>query len=194
MIGNVLTHVASELNAYICRHLGIGTDEKKAVLSLLVNPDGSIASQEDNVILVSLIDVRQDPATPYVVKAQYQNTQGLNYSVTTEAVHVNLYVLFVMHFDGSKARESLNFLTYVLRFFQAKSVFTNQNTPGMPVGVDKLEFTLETMDFQQKGYLWGLLGLKYMPFLVYKARLLSIVDTEPEDFIPPIQETITEVQ
>lgn len=194
MIGNVLTHVASELNAYICRHLGISNDSQKVVLSNIVNTDGSIASPEDNVILVSLIDVRHDPTTPNVVKSQYKTDVGLNYQANMMALHVNLYVLFVMHFDGDKAKESMNFLTYVLRFFQTKPVFTSHNTPGMPLGVDKLEFTLETMDFEQKGYLWGLLGAKYMPSLLFNARLLSISDSEPDSFIPPIQETVTDVE
>lgn len=194
MIGNILTRVSSELNAYICRHLGIGPENQKAVLSNVVNQDGSIASQEENIILVSLIDVRQDPATPYVMKAQYQNTEGQNYAVNTMALHVNLYVLFIAYFDSTKARESLNFLTYVLRFFQTKPIFTSHNTTDMPVGVDKLEFTLETINFQEKGYLWGLLGVKYMPFLLYKVRLLSITDNEPDAFIPPIQETVTAVK
>jgi hypothetical protein len=186
MIGNLLAHISAELNAFICRHLGIGTENPKVVLSSIVNPDGSIATRDENTILVSLMDVRQESASPNVVRAQYQTTDGLNYKATTSSLQVNLYVIFVMYFEGNKAKEALNYMTYVLRFFQTKSVFTSLNTPGLPPNVDKLEFTLETMDFQQKGYMWGLLGIKYMPFLLYKARLLSVIDNEPEIFIPPI--------
>lgn len=186
MIGNLLAHISAELNAFICRHLGIGTENPKVILSSIVNPDGSIATRDENTILVSLMDVRQESASPNVVRAQYQTTDGLNYKATTSSLQVNLYVIFVMYFEGNKAKEALNYMTYVLRFFQTKSVFTSLNTPGLPPNVDKLEFTLETMDFQQKGYMWGLLGIKYMPFLLYKARLLSVIDNEPEIFIPPI--------
>jgi Pvc16 N-terminal domain len=194
MIGNVLAHVSAELNAFICRHLGIGPENPKVVLSTIVNPDGSIAAREENVILVGLVDVRQESASPYVVQATYQTPDGLNYKSTASSLQVNLYVLFVSYFQGNMAKESLNYLTFVLRFFQTKSVFNHHNTPGLPPGVDKLEFTLETMDFQQKGYMWGLLGIKYMPFLLYKARLLSVIDNEPEFFTPPIVTTETEVQ
>jgi hypothetical protein len=194
MIGNVLTHIAGELNAYVCRHQGLSPDIQKVLLSTIVNPDGSMAPREENVILLSLMDVRQEAASPNMHKAQYQTPAGVHYKVNTIALHVNLYLLFSMYFEGDKTRESLNFLTYVLRFFQVKSVFTRHNSPGLPAGVDKLEFSLETQDFQQKSHMWGLLGVKYMPFVLFKARVLSIIDNEPEEFIPPITETETRVR
>jgi hypothetical protein len=194
MIGNVLTHIAGELNAYVCRHQGLSPDIQKVIVSPIVNPDGSMAPRDENLILVTLIDVRQDAATPNMHKAQYQTPNGIGYKVNTPALHVNLYILFSMYFEADKTREALNFLTYVLRFFQVKSVFTRFNSPGMPVGVEKLEFSLETQDFQQKSHMWGLLGAKYMPFVLMKTRVLSIIDTEPEEFIPPITETQTKVR
>lgn len=194
MIGNVLAHIATELNAYVCRHQGLSPDIPKVILSPIMNPDGSIAPQDSNLVLITLVDVRQDPATPNIHNSQQHTSSGVGYKANAAALHVNLFILFTMYFDGDKTREALNFLTYVLQFFQSKSVFTRHNSPNMPKGVDKLEFSLETQDFQQKGHMWGLLGAKYMPCVVFKARVLSIVDTEPEAFIPPVTETDIVVQ
>jgi hypothetical protein len=191
LIGNILKHVASELDAYIQRHVGINPSPY-VMLSPIVNPDGTTPMLRENVILLTLMDVRQDAATPYVVKMNYQNSDGVNYSANTSALHVNLFMLFVMNFESDKYKDALNFMSYVLQYFQSKPVFTRQNTPNMPLGMEKLEFTIETQDFQQKGYMWGLLGIKYMPFVLYKARLLTFYDDEPETFVPPVQEPHTD--
>lgn len=193
MIGNILAHIAAELNAFVCRHQGISPDIPKVILSSIVNPDGSMAPADTNVVLLSLMDVRQDAATSNIHKMQQNTASGIGYQVNSTALHVNLFLLFTMYFDGDKTRESLNFLTLVLRFFQARSTFTHSNSPGLPKNIERLEFSLETQDFQQKGHMWSLLGLKYMPFLLYKARILSIIDTEPEFFIPPITSSDTNV-
>ena len=194
MIGNILTHVAKELNDYVCRRQGLSPDIQKVMLSPIQNPDGSMAPRDENVILLTLIDVRQDAATPNVLKGQYQTANGIGYQVNRTALHVNLYLLFTMYFAGDKTREALNFLTYVLQFFQVKSTFTKHNSPGFPANLEKLEFSLETQDFQQKSHMWGLLGLKYMPFVVFKMRVLSFIDNEPEEFIPPITETEAQIE
>lgn len=194
MIGNILTHVAKELNAYVCRRQGISPDIEKVVLTSIVNPDGSMAPRDENVILLTLVDVRQDAATPNIHKSQYKTANGIGYQVNTIALHVNLYLIFTMYFAGDKTREALNYLSYVLEFFQVKSTFTPSNSPGLSPTVEKLEFSLETQDFQQKGHMWSLLGVKYMPFVLFKMRVLSFTDQEPEEYIPPITEVQSQVR
>jgi hypothetical protein len=54
-------------------------------------------------------------------------------------------------------------------------------------GIIKLIVELYTLNFEQQNHLWGFLGAKYMPSVMYKARLLSIQEAHAADDQPPIR-------
>ena len=49
----------------------------------------------------------------------------------------------------------------------------------MPEGVDELILDLMTLSYQDLNNLWGILGSRYLPSVMYKLRLISI----NEDFV-----------
>jgi hypothetical protein len=67
-------------------------------------------------------------------------------------------------------------VSYVIQFFQAKNVFTPENTTELDPRVQKLIIELHPMSFEQQNYLWGMVGGKYLPSALYKFRLLVIQD------------------
>lgn len=97
-------------------------------------------------------------------------------------VNLNLYLLFSANFPGNEDAYGLALrrLSQVIRFFQGKNNFTLQNSPGGGLPDDeelqrmKLILELYTLTFEQINYLWGSLGGKQMPFVMYKARLVTI--------------------
>ena len=185
MIGNILSFVAEELNRYICSQQGLATDEEKVFLSYVVDQDGSIATAEQNVVLVTLVDLSPDPMA-YTQRVQPNQSGGVTESIEFNALHLNLMVLFSAYFKGDRAKDALNYLTLILQFFQSKSTFDKVNSPGLPDSVEKLEFSMEPLDFHAQNHMWGILGAKYMPSVVYKIRMISFFDKSPTDFTPPI--------
>ncbi len=91
-------------------------------------------------------------------------------------IYLNLYLLFSVNL--SSYPESLKQLSLIIQFFQYKNVFTPLNSPGLPDGIEKLILDLSTLSFQDMNNLWGILGSKYLPSVMYKLRLIKI----SEDF------------
>ncbi len=93
-------------------------------------------------------------------------------------VHLNLFLLFSANYDDYE--NALVRLSQVIEFFQGKNVFTYQDSPmdefqdDSEVAEMKLILDLYTMTFEQINYLWGSLGGKQVPFVMYKLRLVKV--------------------
>ena len=187
MIGNVLTFIAEDLNTYIIRIQGLKPDTQKVILSTLINLDGSPSVKEDNLILLTLVDIRQN-FLAHAVPSYPSGSLPKAYAVGQAPVFLDFYLLFSANFTPERTKDALNYITYVIQYFQKKPLFTQQNSPGLPSQTEKLEFNLEQQNFHDKSHMWGMLGAKYMPSVLYKMRMLSIDLEEARDFIPPITE------
>lgn len=191
-MGNAIEYVADELNIFISQRLGSSPDIRKVLLSTIIDPGGGVAIKEENVVLLTLVDVRQDAVTPPYGNMTQTSSKGAVYNVKTSLFSVNLYLLFSCYFPEDP-KTAMNYLSYILSFFTIKPLFNPRNAPGLPKGIDRLTFEMETQDFQEKGYMWGLVGSNYIPSALYKMRMLSFADTEPEQFLPPIDQPQTGV-
>src|SRR3546814_13166058 len=79
--------------------------------------------------------------------------------------------------DLSEYGVALLRITQVICFFQRSSVFTPVEVPELgPLDVKKLIFELYSTNFTELNQLWGILGGKYVPSVVYKMRLCVIQD------------------
>ena len=167
------------------------------MLSDLVNQQGELVinlndgqSKRDNII-VTLINVEEET----IGKAQLFHIRNPDRSIehTNPEIKLNLYVLFSA-FSSMTAEERysncLNLISYVVRFFQSKSVFNHQNAPNLSQSIEKLVVELVSPTFEQQNYLWGALGAKYMPSVLYKVRMLTFREVEeaiPSSLIEEIQ-------
>ena len=93
-------------------------------------------------------------------------------------VHLNLFLLFSANYDDYE--NALRRLSQVITFFQGKNVFTFRDAPmdefldDAEVADFKLVLDLYTLTFEQINYLWGSLGGKQVPFVMYKLRLVKV--------------------
>ncbi|MFT4925145.1 MAG: hypothetical protein ACI8WB_001235 [Phenylobacterium sp.] len=93
---------------------------------------------------------------------------------STSPVYINLYVLVAANFSVSNYPQALAYISQVLEFFQDNGVFERQNSPDMPAKIDKLCLEIENVGPHDLGTIWGMVGAKYMPSVIYKVSLLSI--------------------
>jgi len=103
-------------------------------------------------------------------------------------VKLNLYLLFTAYFP-SDYFEALKMLSLVIGFFQKRNTFNTSNSPGLDSKIKDMNLELYTLNMEQQNHLWGSLGAKYTPSVLYKMRLISISDDE----IDGTQEPITEI-
>jgi hypothetical protein len=139
----------------------------------------SASDSADNVkgkVVLTLLNLEEETAmknTPnYKVrngKTEYKNPP----------VNVNLYLLISANCDTYD--KSLRCISKTIQFFQGKKVFTSANTVYNRTNVafdvfDQFKFNLElyTLSLEQLNYVWGTLGGRQLPSVIYKIQLIEI--------------------
>jgi len=116
-------------------------------------------------------------------------------------------VLFTANFPGgippnNAYIDGLGYLSYVILFFQGRNSFS-LSTAALPSGgitdpatdpeLLKMKITLElyTLTFEQVNHLWGSLGGRQVPFVMYKLRLVVLTERRVVRDAPLIEEIET---
>lgn len=189
MINRILTALKDELNEFIKLKDPINFGSTDIVmLSNLVDQTGALAfvgndnNQTVHKIVVTLVNVEEEK----VFKDQQYFKKTAEDSIITlnPEIKIQLQVLFTAY--STSYETSLLILGFVISFFQKKSVFTNQNTPSLNGLTTKATIELQTLTAEQTNHLWGYLGAKYMPSLVYKIRMLTFQEGQQTSEGPPI--------
>jgi len=174
--------LVNELNVYIQNR--VEQNENKVILSSILDQNGKVAVEE-NKIVATLIDIHQETT---LINNQPTRSNGDNGVVRgSPTIHLNLIMLFSAYFSVNNYKEGLKYLSYVVSFFQGKPTFTPQNTQGLRgSAVEKLVAQMYHLDTNTKNNMWNSLGLKYMPSILYKIRMLSFVDTQVSERVETV--------
>lgn len=165
-------------------------DESKVVLNNVIDNNGSIPSKNENKVVISLINIEQETLQPFYVRNQ--KLANGNYGDLNPTQRFNLNLLITSNFDDYN--ESLKFLNTVIQFFQTYVVLDATNFSNIPQGLNKLEFEIEKLNYNQMHNLWTAMGAKYQPSIVYKTRLITIQSFDNESFTTSINETNNNLQ
>ena len=175
MIDKVLDFVRTQLNAYLQNKLSLLPTEDAIILSNISQLNETQPSSGGNDVdpqnaFISLINIEEDR----ISKSPENFVRALDGSITYKSpkIFLNLYLLFAVNL--SSYPESLKRLSYIIQFFQYQNVFTPLSSPSLPEGVDELILDLMTLSYQDLNNLWGILGSRYLPSVMYKMRLISI--------------------
>ena len=180
MIYEALSCLAEEINEYFRIRLKISED--KVVLSAIVNQDGTVAIQGENKILITLVNIERES-----IGKSNSGIPGSSVLINkSSALTINLYVLFSAYFSNGNYPEALRFISFIIAYFQQNSVFTRMNTPRLDADIEKLVFELAPISPEQLNNIWGSLGAKYMPSVVYKVRMLTFNDNIVREYRPLI--------
>ena len=109
----------------------------------------------------------------------YYKLNNLKTEYKNPPVHLNLYLLICASFQAYD--RSLRSISKVIEFFQSKKVFTstntayNRNNVSMDV-LDHFKFNVDiyTPTFEELNNIWGTLGGRQMPSVIYKVQLIQI--------------------
>lgn len=164
MIYESLTCVNDRLNSYFSNRFSLS--EQKVMMSNLVNQDGTVAVRETDKLILTMLNLQKENL------GSGMNKSGGVY--TNKPVNVNVYILFSAYFSENNYKEGLKFISALIGFFQGNPVFTRENTPDLDDKISKLTFELENLSLQDLNHIWGMLGGKYLPSVVYKMRMITI--------------------
>ena len=168
MIENTILFLRNQVNSYLKLKLNITED--KTVMNNIISQEGNLNASE---LCFSLINVEEEKI--HKAQSPYKIMDNGAVNLVNPDIRLNLYVLFAANF-GTNYGEALRFLSHVISFFQSRQVFNHQNSPTLDEQIEKLIVELVTLSFEQQNHLWGSIGAKYIPSVLYKVRLLTVTD------------------
>ena len=182
MIHAAVSHIANQLNHFLKRSFDLSEDV--VVLSNIAEPDGSLAPNVNNKLVVFLVNVEKD-----TLSSRHQGgSGGIEFSSSSfPAVFLNLYVMVAANFSGASYAEGLKFLSNAISFFQRQPIFDHQQTPDLDRRINKLVLEIENLKTQDLSSLWGMLSGKYQPSILYKVRMISFESGDVLSQISPIK-------
>lgn len=201
MIENALILLREELTAYLTAQ----GDPASVIIENIGLFETELGADLQDNIIISLVNIEEESSFKNGQtfskwpdgKARYEN----------RPIFLNLYVLFTANFPGGVPPnngyvQALKRLSLVIEFFQGKNVFTpasssiplppELNDLGNPdIASLKLQLEMYTLTFEQINHLWGSLGGRQIPFVMYKVRMVSITERSIRREVPLIEEVET---
>lgn len=184
MIHQALQLIRDELQQFLNAKM---KPQQNVNYASLVNPtnDQGESNWPSNALGLSLVNVEEERILRN--QAPQVRRDGSDLALSGATMKLHLYLLVSSHFGDYT--DALRFLSYTLSFFQTKAVFTPQNAPTMPAGMDQLNVALHSLTFEQMNQLWGTIGTKYLPSALYVVKLVSLGEEAVERVLPPITRT-----
>jgi hypothetical protein len=171
-IRHVLELVRQRLNEALRNALP--RTEDWVVLSNLVDVDGRAYEGAKDKLVMFLANIQHE-----TVISTYTRTQPAKddrYAVVAPPLYIDLYLLFMANFQDRTYAEGLALISRTISFFQQNPYFTPDSLPGLPADITKLQFEFTNVELTELNYLMGLAGVKYLPSVYYKVRLLPFAD------------------
>lgn len=183
MLSHALTIVMNELNTHLSGSYGSSTPQAGlGNLAEGVSNSGSGGLTRDRLYL-SVVNIKEEKTLKNLPNYMRNDT-------TLRAVYENppvfLNFLILMTATHTDYTNALTTLSRVIRFFQFKNVFTQDTVspgsitaPGTINLLDQLEtfkliFDLYSPTIEEVNHLWGILGGKQYPFVLYTLRMLEM--------------------
>ena len=183
MLHAAIQHVTDELERYV--RLRTGRSDRVA-LAGLVDSKGEVNGDARDVIAVSLVNVEEERVGRSV--SRYQRTDDDQVRRVEPEIRLNLYLLFAANF--TEHPEALKAVDEVVSFFQNTPFIDYTDIDDVADSTGRIVFELVTLTFEQVNHLWGALGAKYVPSVLYKARLTTVDDAQPK----PPRSPVTEIE
>jgi len=183
MIHLAMSHVLTELNNYLNLR-SPGSETKQAVMGSFYNNDGILNTTVKEKVVFLLVNLEEDNI--YRSNEKFRKKPDGRSEVINPEVKTNLYVLLAANF--SIYEESLKYLSLIISFFQIKNTFKYAELADMGDMDGRFVFDMHSPGFEQVNHLWGALGMKYIPSVMYKVSMITIRDDRIEGEVPPITE------
>jgi Pvc16 N-terminal domain len=185
VISHALTIVINELERHLTATYGAATVSPQVRLGNVA--EGVVGSTNNGVprdiLALSMVNVKEEKALKNVPN-QVRNDVTLRVAYENPPVFLNCQILVVA--THSVYSNALLMLSRAIRFFQFKNVFTQDTVAPQSIttsapgnALDQLEtfkliFDLYSPTMEEVNHLWGTLGGKQYPFVLYSLRLLEL--------------------
>jgi hypothetical protein len=170
MISAALSQMAAQLNQQFRSNFHLAEDV--AVVSNLVELDGTMAPNANNKLVLTLLNIEKD-TVPYRPSGGGRSLDD-RLLQSNAPLYLNLYVMLSANFGAGNYVEALKYISQAISFFQIKPILDQRNSPGMDRRIDRLVLDIENLPVPDLNNLWSLLGGRYLPSLYYKVRMITV--------------------
>ena len=179
MIDVVLDFLVKTVNTWLA--LRTGTDFGQLEMNRIVDDAGKWTLTKER-IGVAVINIEEDR----ILKSHLPEVTLVNgqHVVLHPELKLDLHLLFAAHF--TRYDQALKYLSYVLTYFQSHASFKQPDYPGLDPRIGKLNVELLSLSYDQLNQVWGFLGSKQLPSVLYKVRMVALQDREPAGVAAPI--------
>lgn len=175
MIYETLQILKEQLEKYFTE-IGLGKIIALDNIALWGSGDNNDEKKVEGKVVLSLLKIEEETTmknTPHFEvkdnKTAYKN----------QPVNLNLYLLISANCDTYD--KSLRSISKIIEYFQGKKVFTSTNTVynRNNIAFEELNyfrFNLELFSpsFEEQNHIWGTLGGRQLPSVIYKIQLVQI--------------------
>ncbi|WP_375582479.1 DUF4255 domain-containing protein [Cyclobacterium xiamenense] len=175
MIFEIFQILTEEINHYFQQ---VGLEDSELIIDNIALAEGSSEAAEamrDKMVL-SLVNLHEEGTMKNFPNHQFREDQ-IQYR--NRVIHLHLFLLFSA--NRNMYSKSLKDLSAVIAFFQGKKLFTQGNTVfdrelDSMQHVGNFRFTMElyTPTFEELNFIWGTLGGKQLPAVLYQLNLLPL--------------------
>jgi hypothetical protein len=184
MLSHALTIVTNELERHLTDIYGLGAPQVR-LGNIAEGMSGSAnnAAVPRDVLAISMVNIREEK-TLKNLSNQVRNDVTLRVAYENPPVFLNFQILIVAtHTNYSNA---LLMLSRAIRFFQFRNVFDQDSVAPASITTNapsntldqleafKLVFDLYSPSMEEVNHLWGTLGGKQYPFVLYTLRFLDL--------------------
>jgi hypothetical protein len=134
------------------------------------------ASKVEDKVVITLLKLEEEVTLKNLPNYKIKDNKT---EYKNPPVHLNIYLLISANCDTYD--KSLRSISRVIQFFQGKKVFTSGNTiyNRTNVALDVLDYfkfivELYTPGFEEMNHVWGTLGGRQLPSVIYRVQLVQI--------------------
>ena len=177
MIDLALGLVTRRLNAHLAGRYGVQDD--LVALSPLSDAEGKPAVNARNRLVIFLTNIAHDVTT------RAPNLRSGGQIVQASPLHLDIYFMLASAYEADTYEEGLKLMSAALMYFQASPIITPQSAPEMPQGLQQLSIEISNLQAEEIGQLWGNLGGRYVPSVMFKMRSV-IIDANAMTAVVPL--------
>ncbi|WP_341366036.1 DUF4255 domain-containing protein [Yoonia sp. BS5-3] len=182
MIDAALSLTAERLNGHLAGRFEAAED--LVVLAPLTDSDRKPSDISRNRLALFVTNIAEDPM-PRQNRGRAASVMGR--TADAPPLHLDIYAMLAANHDPNIYTEGLKMLSAALMFFQTYPVMTPQNTPQMPRDMQQLSFEISNLRPEEMGQMWGNLGGRYVPSVMFKIRTITLSSGAIKSIKPTIR-------
>ena len=187
MVPEAITFLTNYLNQQLKSSFQLHTEP--VVAGRLNTSDGTSNVAIEDRIVISLINLEQEASMKQAT--DYTTRDGHPGNKIEAPISLNLYLLISGNYN-SNYMEALKMLSEVIRLLHNTPLFTNQEFPEMPKPLAKLTLENINIPLAELGHIWSGMGVKYVPSIVYRMRVITMHENTIQKELPDIQNSNNE--